>query len=65
MVASASSVLGISPVLLPDVRMDAVGISSLLSSLGILPSLGLAAPLVVIGIEPLSDGAHPAGRSAT
>ena len=51
MVASASSVLGISPVLLPDVRMDAVGISSLLSSLGILPSLGLAAPLVVIGFE--------------
>ena len=52
MVASASGVLGLPPALLPNLRiLDAVGISPLLSPVGLLPPLGLAAPLVVTEIE--------------
>ena len=62
LVASASGVLGLPPVLLPNLRiLDGVGISPLLSPLGLLPPLGLAAPLVV---TESANSAHAAGRSA-
>ena len=57
-------VLGLPPVLLTILRiLDGLGLSPVLSPLGILSSVGLAPPLVVIDIQPLSGGAHRARRS--